>query len=352
MKLAKIIGSIIVLTLLSACSGNLKNTAVLAVNSILQESAQVKEFPIKNISLAGDIAKRNSEISGLAWYQDYLIILPQYPNFARHGSFLYAIAKKDIKAYLANDDSPALEPIKIPFEAGKLAKTIDGYEGYESIAFRGDNVYLTIEANTHRGMRSYLLKGSIATDLSKIVLDSHKIIEIVPPVNLRNQSDEAILVVDDKIISIFEANGENVNPEPKADIFDVDLGKIDSISFPRIEYRVTDSTEIDENNRFWVINYFYPGDRDLYSDNDLIAETFGQGASHAQNEQVERLVELEYSENKIKITNTPPIQLQLDGEIARNWEGIVRLDDMGFLIATDKYPKTIFGFVATNSKPD
>jgi hypothetical protein len=30
---------------------------------------------------------------------------------------------------------------------------------------------------------------------------------------------------------------------------------------------------------------------------------------------------------------------------SRNWEAIVRLDDLGFLIASDKYPETEIGFV-------
>ncbi len=29
----------------------------------------------------------------------------------------------------------------------------------------------------------------------------------------------------------------------------------------------------------------------------------------------------------------------------RNWEGIVRLENRGFLLMTDKYPETLFGFV-------
>jgi len=37
----------------------------------------------------------------------------------------------------------------------------------------------------------------------------------------------------------------------------------------------------------------------------------------------------------------------LPGNDARNWEGIVRLDNRGFLLATDKFPTTILGFVPT-----
>jgi hypothetical protein len=41
----------------------------------------------------------------------------------------------------------------------------------------------------------------------------------------------------------------------------------------------------------------------------------------------------------------PPIQMELTSDDARNWEGLVRLDERGFLIMTDKFPETILGFV-------
>ena len=43
-------------------------------------------------------------------------------------------------------------------------------------------------------------------------------------------------------------------------------------------------------------------------------------------------------------TNKKPIQLKLDKK-SRNWEGIVQLENKGFLIATDKYPKMILAFL-------
>ncbi len=341
-----ILSLVLLASLISACSGNLATINLLVNNSIAQKNSQVAEYNVENIPLLGDLANRNSEISGLAWYKDYLILLPQYPNFARNGSFLYAIAKKDIREFLDNTDIKALEPIKIPIDLKSLAKDIDGYEGFEAIAFSDNNIYLNIEANTKNGMRSYLLAGTIAEDLSGIILNTNKLTEIVPPVNLRNQSDEAILIVDNKIISIFEANGKDVNSKPEAHEFATDLEILQTTEFPRVEYRITDSTQIDENNRFWVINYFYPGDTDLYSDNEPIAAQFGQGASHSKNEQVERLLELEYKDGQIILSGSSPIQLELMADVARNWEGIVRLDDKGFLLATDKYPETILGFVA------
>jgi hypothetical protein len=46
------------------------------------------------------------------------------------------------------------------------------------------------------------------------------------------------------------------------------------------------------------------------------------------------------------MSGEPPLQLQLLGDIApRNWEGLVRLEQRGFLLVTDKYPMTFLGFV-------
>ena len=46
----------------------------------------------------------------------------------------------------------------------------------------------------------------------------------------------------------------------------------------------------------------------------------------------------------IQRTDKSPIQLEL-GLLPRNWEGIVRLDNRGFLLVTDQYPVTILAFV-------
>jgi hypothetical protein len=61
---------------------------------------------------------------------------------------------------------------------------------------------------------------------------------------------------------------------------------------------------------------------------------------------VERLVEFQFSEAGIVFSDHPPIQLALqDRQTSRNWEAIARLDEMGFLLATDRHPATILAFV-------
>ncbi len=43
---------------------------------------------------------------------------------------------------------------------------------------------------------------------------------------------------------------------------------------------------------------------------------------------------------------TPPLDLRTDTKLPPcNWEAMVRLDDRGFLIMTDRYPSTLLAFV-------
>jgi hypothetical protein len=119
------------------------------------------------------------------------------------------------------------------------------------------------------------------------------------------------------------------------------------IPIPAIEYRITDATIIDENHEFWVINYFWPGDRESFQPGkDELSILYEKGKTHQESEIVERLVQLKYENEEILLTPEPPLQLKLIDE-ARNWEGLVRLENYGFIIATDKYPKTILGYIIT-----
>ena len=60
---------------------------------------------------------------------------------------------------------------------------------------------------------------------------------------------------------------------------------------------------------------------------------------------IERLVEFKITDNFIELTNEDPISLTLESGKSRNWEGIVRFEESGFLIVTDKYPRMIFAYV-------
>jgi hypothetical protein len=305
-------------------------------------------MPVTLIPLAGPLSSPDAEISGLAWYNDALVFLPQYPErFGESGS-LFTLSKSEILAFLAGQEQSPLEPRPIPFDTGGIAETIAGYEGFESITFSGDTFFATIEAHPD-GMLAYLVAGRVLPGLSGLRLDPGVRTPIRPQADILNFSDESIILFGDMLLTLYEANGAAVNPQPQAHLFDSGLTLRNQLAFPSIEYRLTDATPADENGRFWAINTFYVGDASLYPRSDPIAEMFGEGETHAASPVVERLLQFQFTEQGIALVNAPPIQLELAADGAtRNWEGIARLDQRGFLLATDEHPATLFAFVPVN----
>ena len=319
-----------------------------AVSEMVHEDAV--ETAVIDIPLTGALASSSAEISGMAWYGDWLILLPQYPYFNRDGQdgALYALPKAGIDAFINGESDAPLEPQPILLDSGGLRHQIPGYEGFEAIAFVGDTMYLTIEANHGGSMQGYLVRGQITPDLSGATIFTETAV-ISPQADIDNMTDETILLVGDQVLTMYESNGLLTNPAPVAHIFAADLAEKGTIPFPRMEYRVTDATEMDENGRFWVISYNFPHDNGVQTDDDPIAAQYGKGATHADSDGVERLVELQYSPDGTSRIDAPPMQLQLlsNGDL-RNWEGIVRFNG-GWLLATDKYPTTMLGYVPSSS---
>lgn len=311
------------------------------------------EVSVVPIALDGPAAERDAEFSSLAWYGDTLFLMAENPNiYATEGNagMFYKLAKDDLLAYLvaaAYGLEPApLTPVTVPVIAPDIAATVPGFDGFEAVAFVDDAIYLMIEAEAPDGtMRGYLVKGTVEGDLASITLDLDNRVEIMPQTDYGNMSYESLFVAGDRLVTFYEINGAGVNAEPAAYVYDFDLQQTGDIPFPTIEYRVTDATPPDENGVFWAINYLFPGEDFLLTDADPLVEQFGEGDTHGQFPHVERLVELQYSPDAITLTGTAPVQLALPDENARNWEGITRLDDLGFLLVTDKYPQTILAFV-------
>ena len=308
----------------------------------LPAETTANEQPVTVLELTGPIAVPDAELSGLGWHGETLILLPQYPErFGEGDGAVFALSKAAIQT--AVQTATTLEPKPVLLNAPGLKESIPNFQGYESIVFHGDQVFLTIEAGEGTDMHGYLVSGEISADESEITLDVSNVVEIPMAFPSDNHSDEAILIMDASVLTFFEINGADLNPAPVAHIFDLDLNPQGTISFPNLEYRLTDAAA--DGNNFWVINYFFPGDTDMAPSVDPLAETYGEGPTHAQQDQVERLVEMKYSPNGISFANSAPIQLTLDGDTARNLEGLVLLDEQGFLLVTDKFPSTMLIFV-------
>ena len=61
-----------------------------------------KEKAVMEIAVNFPVTAESPEMSGLSWYKDYLIILPQFPHFYKsdHYGKLLAVPKAQILSYL------------------------------------------------------------------------------------------------------------------------------------------------------------------------------------------------------------------------------------------------------------
>jgi hypothetical protein len=297
------------------------------------------------LPLAGPVDNPNAEISGMAWYGDDLVILPQYPGRLPEEAVpqIFVLPKSAVVAALEGE-TPPLEPIPIPFIAPDFSASIPGFQGFEAIGFAENQVFLTIEADTGNATTGYLVRGEVIGDLERLEIEPNAIVPIPSQSGLSNMAEEALIITDEGVLTLHEVNGAALNPSPVAHHFSLELEPLGTLSFPSLEYRVTDATTVDESGQLWVMNYFWAGDRTLKPDRDPLAVTYGLGPTHAEQDTVERIVTLRYDGNEMTLVEQPPTLLTLGTE-GRNWEAIVRLEDRGFLVMTDRFPGTVLAFV-------
>lgn len=312
-----------------------------------QENYKIlEEVELINIPIKGELAERSSEISGMCWYGDKLIILPQYPSsFSDDYGKIFFIQKSSILSSISGNDS-SLVPDYFTIDLGEFEHLFQIGSGFESITIKDDIAYFSIEHMNNGKTESLLVSGKVDSVRKTIILNKDSLTKDPTNLFIHNISDESILYYKSNIIPIYELFGKNINKNPSVSIFNLDLEFQKKIVFPNIEYRITDVTAVDQSGKFWAINYFYPGDnKKLNPAIDEIMLKQGIGKSHIKYDPVERLIQFEIKENSINLTDEPPIYISLLHNNSRNWEAIVKLDDRGFLIATDTFPETILAFV-------
>lgn len=337
---------VFVLFFLTSCSNQ-------EINSINKQNPKInilEEVEVLEIPLLGEASERTSEISGLCWYGNKLILLPQYPNeFGDENGRIFYIKKNQLLDFINKKDSSAIIPSYFTIDTKKISNLFNKGSGFESITTNGDRVYFTIEYMDLDETSTILISGKIDSTNNSITLDESSIAKDSANISMFNISDESILLYQNKLIPIYEVFGKNLNSNPQVSIFDENLKFIKRISFPNIEYRITDVTSVDNSGNFWAINYLYPGDnKKLNPARDEIISKYGIGKSHLDAEPIERLVEFNIKNEEIILSSTPPIYLKLQNSESRNWEGIAKLDKKGFIIATDTFPKTILAFIKYN----
>ena len=313
---------------------------ILLLSLSLGINKEVKPLPL---ILSGPAGNKTLEMSGLAWAGETLLLMPQYPDNSK--PLMYGIDKSIIKDRIKNPQVP-IEPKEYSIQLKNLLGSVPGFQGFEAVCYVRGQLYFLIEAEVNRLMSSYLVKGTFDQTGGKIIIDEYHLTKIEPPVDIHNMAFESLLYTRKTLWALFEANGTNANPSPKVYTFSLGLNPKNQFPFPNVEYRITDFTTVDDHGRFWAINYFWPGYRKhMNPENDVYAYQFGKGETHKKYEHVERLLEFQLSNNGVVPTGMQPIEIVLEENNPRNWEGLVRLDDLGFLIISDEHPKTIFAFI-------
>ena len=297
-----------------------------------------KTIKVEEILLSGDITNPNNEISGMDWYQEFLYMIPENLN-----NFIYAIPRLEIDNYFFSTSPDPIIPKKVKFDIPNYKNIISGFDGFEAIAFYKNNVFLSIEANSNNNMKGFIAWGTIDTLAQVIFVPKSNLIQVETPIQIHNMSYESIINNGDDLILLYEANGVNLQKSPEHKIFSITDFSTSTINSINIEYRITDATKIDSDGRFWCINYLWPGEKVKLKPYE---EFYLSDIEKNNNfKQIERLIELEYKDGKIFLSDNQPINFELENDTSRNWEGIVRYGEGSFLIVTDKYPRMILGLV-------
>lgn len=317
---------------------------VTATATPVQMRTGYPEQTVQTIPLAGPAAEPEAEISGLDWFGDVLVLLPQYPDQYDHN--LFGLPRQALAAALSDPGKTPIEPFPIPLVNGSELRSLEGYEGLEAIVFTGSRFYLAVEGRSKGRMLGYLIPGKVLGNLDGLELDLANALLLPPQTSLMNKAYESLLMQDSQVVAIHELAGRETNPERQALLFSAELETVGTLDVPEVEFRITDATRLDPHDRFWAINFHWPGEKQLPAQTDAIRERWGEGASHKDVAIVERLLEMEIRDGRIALVDRPPIELVLlDEVVARNWEGIVRWADKGVLLVTDRFPTTILAFV-------
>ena len=281
------------------------------------------------IELDGLITDRKQEISGMTIHRNNVILLPENLN----GYYFYIPFSEilgrlsDYERKLLYNDKPIL-PVQKTLTTRKLKERYPGLDGFEAIAFNGDDVYIMIEVRIDGKMAGLLIWGSIIPSTMEIDIPEENLMLIKPPAQIDNFSFESLTITDGQLIMIYETNGFKIIDRPFQYVVNLDDMSINKTPFPHIDFRLTDATSVIDN-KFWMINYYWTGDKKVLGVEDTLS--------------IERLVEFKLGYNGIERSNSEYITLDnLDDP--HNWEGLIRFGN-GFLICTDKWPRMVLGYI-------
>lgn len=324
------------------------------------KAAQV-EHEVQYIKLAAPLDRGQAQFSGMSWCRGQLLLLPEKPWFVDEDdvlepsesaqAYVYSLELAQIEAYLAGTNTNPLQAQPIALLENGVRDQLDEFDGYEAIACQGDTVWLAIETELSKtDYETNIVQANWVMHQGKTALsiDPGTTHSIKSQSGEENYSDESILLTGAHLVTIHEANRHKTKAAPYASRIHTQTGVRDTIPFPRIAYRITDVSSVDEDGYFWGINYLWSKEQDRFTTLDPLFLKYPRGTTHRLEATVERLIKFKLQDDEITRVDQPPIQLQLTQEDGRNWEGLVRYKDSGLLIITDMHPRTLLGYVPLN----
>ncbi len=305
------------------------------------------ESIVVELKLNEETSNVNAEFSGLCWYDDMLVMLPQYPSYFRQElgkDVIFLLDSKEINKAIKKNGKYELAPKSVEVVNNKTYKLLPGYEGFESICYDGEFFYLTVEYNSQT-QQSILVKAQMINNDTQLEIlnEVHYYLDL--PSDVFNASFESSFTTDDYIYVIYEANGALINKKAIVKRISKTFSSVEDLAMDSIEYRITDVTRFNQAGEGWAINYLWPGDVEKYKPStDYIANPYSTINNFEQG--VERIIPLKLVNDKlIYDNNREPVYIKKEAlDYSSNWEGIVNYKD-GFLIVTDKFPKTIFKYI-------
>ncbi|MDO9019260.1 MAG: hypothetical protein Q8S73_03820 [Deltaproteobacteria bacterium] len=315
--------------------------------------------PVLPICLAGEAAARGHEYSGLAWHNDELFLLPQWsprglalaraqPGFTQ--PWLYRIPGARLRAWIDGRDRAPITPERVPIDLLDLAADPD-YQGFEAIDFDGDRAALVVERGDQDRMSGLLVTARL--DPARGLVLDRDALTLDVPLRSDNHAFEALTRVDGAWLALFEANGMNTSCASTA--LRVEGREARAVAVEAIPYRVTDASAVDASRQFWVTQYSYREVGDTAECERTIravgcfSEAVDCDPRGGAARSVERLLELR--DDGVSVRATGRVIRLAREERGRNWEGLVRLDDKGFLLVTDEWPSTVLGYVPSADQP-
>ena len=196
-----------------------------------------EEVPVTIIPLATPLNSPETEISGLSWCNETLIVLPQFPDrFDDSGSMhLFAIEKSAINAYLDNKNQAPLTARKIAFYENNLKEHISRFDGYEAIACDGDNLWLSIEVENLQSIyHGYVVRASIDLKVNPatINVDPSELWSIDSFSKIANMGEEAILLDQQRVLTFHELNDPRLSEVARATTINTQTNEQSTVSFP------------------------------------------------------------------------------------------------------------------------